>query len=149
MLSYDGRLIREALVPSESSVTPRENTGGRVLPSKEKNSKDAPSQRTAWIVERKPLFSLRRSQAADVSSCYATRWSVHGGPTVCFGDYLPDGVESLVAGTDLKLDFDEEDGEGAADFELVFDSAACGHATGHDCFRRVPDEESEFGLDTA
>lgn len=72
-----------------------------------------------------------------------------GKPTVGFGDYLPDGVETLVAGSDLQLDFDEEDRECAADLELVLDWATRRHPPRHDRFRGIPYEETKFGLDPA
>lgn len=147
VLSYDGRLMCDALVPSERMVTPREKTDGRVLLSKEKNSKDAPSQRTAWMGERKPLFSLSRSQAVGMLANPGR--AGEGARTVCFGDYLRDGVEPLVAGPDLQLDFDEENREGTADFELVLDSATRHHASRHDRLRGIPDQEPKFGLNPA
>lgn len=102
------------------------------------------------MVERKPLFSLSRSQAEDVLVVLAEYRKEEGGVrTVCFGDHLPDGVEPLVAGSDLQLDFDEEDRKGAADLELVLDSATRFHAPRQNCFRGVPDEQPEFRLDPA
>lgn len=102
------------------------------------------------MVERKPLFSLSRSQAEDVLVVRAEYRKEEGGVrTVCFGDHLPDGVEPLVAGSDSQLDFDEEDREGATDQELVLDSATRCHAPRHDRFRGVPDQEPKFGLDAA
>lgn len=62
---------------------------------------------------------------------------------------MPDGVEPLVAGPGLQLDFDEEDRERAADLELVLDPSTRGHEPRHDRFGSIADEEAKFGLDTA
>lgn len=102
------------------------------------------------MIERKPLFWLSRSQAEDVLVVRAKYRKVERGVrTVCFGDHLPDSVAPLVAGPDVQLDFDEKDREGAADRELVLDSATCCHAPRHDRFRGVADEQRKFGLDPA
>lgn len=140
----------EALVPSDRIVTTREKTGGRMLPSKEKNSKDTPLHRTAWMVQRKPLFSLSRSEAEDVLLVSAKHGKEEGEErTICYGDHLRDGVEPLVAGTDSQLEFDKANREGTADLKLVLDSATRCYPPRHDRFRCVPYREPKFGLDPA
>lgn len=64
-----------------------------------------------------------------------------GGGTVGFSDHLRDCVETLGGSAERELDFNEDDGQGTADFELVFNAPFSGHPARHDRLGGALDEE--------